>query len=232
MLLSLAIVLSTVTASAPRRVPRGRVLRARRPAPPCPGWAPTKAASATSVVALLAVLAVVLAIVVGFAPTIVDLVRLGEDGIDTVADELRSLGFSETSVSFVTGFIEAFERWVSTALGAIVGRLGDLTTVLLLGGFLTFFVLQDGDRAWGDVAHRLAGSHFDDLTARAEMALERVGRHLRARLRHGRDRRGLGLRVPRGARRSVRGAAGRPRVPGAGSSPISGRSSRPPWSCS
>jgi predicted PurR-regulated permease PerM len=178
-LLYIAILLSTVSASilvaflvAATFAPIDQRLRAR-------GWAPTKAASATSVVALVAVLLVTLFIVVGFAPTVADLIKLGEDGIDDLAAELQNAGLSPTAATFLIAFVEGLVAWLTAAIEAIVSQVGNLATVLILGGFLTFFILQDGDRAWGDVARSLAGSHFDDLTDRAWIALQRVGRYLR-----------------------------------------------------
>jgi predicted PurR-regulated permease PerM len=178
-LLALAMLLGTVSAAvlvavlvAAFFVPLDERLRAR-------GMAPTKAASVTSVVALVGALVVALLLVLAFAPAVAELVRHGNEGIDELAAQLTALGFSPTAVHYVTEFIDAFGAWVSELLGTVVSRLGDLTTVLILGGFLTFFLLQDGDRAWGGVARELAGSHYDDLTYRAQLALDRVGRYLR-----------------------------------------------------
>ena len=179
LVLYLAILLSTVTASvlvaflvAAFFAPVDQRLRAR-------GWAPTKAASATSVVALVGALAVAILIAVGFAPAVAQLIRYSEEGVDELAAELARIGLSPTAVDFVVGFIGGFEQWITAAVGSAVDRIGEVTTVLILGGFLTFFVLQDGDRAWGDVARGLAGTHHDDLTSRAWLAVERVGSYLR-----------------------------------------------------
>jgi predicted PurR-regulated permease PerM len=178
-LVAIAILLMTVTVTvlvaflvAAFFAPLDARLRAR-------GWAPTKAASATSVVALVAVLGVGVLLVIGLAPAIADLVRYADDGADNLADELLAFGFSPTAVTFITSLLDALVQWISTVIGSALNRVGDIGTVIILGGFLTFYVLQSGDRAWGGVARGLAGSHYDDLTARAALALERVSGYLR-----------------------------------------------------
>jgi putative heme transporter len=177
--LYVAILLSTVTASvlvaflvAAFFAPIDQRLRAR-------GWAPTKAASATSVAALIGALAVAILVAVGFAPAVAELIRYSREGVDSLAAELARVGMSPTAVDFVVGFLKGFEQWITAVIGSAVDSLGELTTVLILGGFLTFFLLLDGDRAWGDIARSLAGSHYTDLTAQAWLAAERVGSYLR-----------------------------------------------------
>jgi predicted PurR-regulated permease PerM len=174
-LLSIALVLATVTASvlvaflvSASFAPLNQRLRDR-------GWSRTPAASATSVVALLTVLGVALILAVGFAPVAAALIRLAEDGFEELAAELQRMGVSPTAVTFVVSFFENLEAWLLAAVGGIVDRLGDMTTVLILGGFLTFFTLQDGDRAWGDIARSLTGPFYGKVTDRARVALLQVG---------------------------------------------------------
>ena len=99
--------------------------------------------------------------------------------IDALADELRTIGFSDAAVSFWRPSSSGSRRGSPGALEGIVSRLGDLTTVLILGGFLTTSSSRTAT-ALGDLADSLAGSYFDELTSRAWLVLERVGRYLRA----------------------------------------------------
>lgn len=181
-LLALAVLQSTVVATilvaflvAAFFAPLDGQLRSR-------GWAPTKAASVTSVVALLGVLGTTLLIILGMAPAIAEIVRYGKEGADILSQRLQELGFSSTAIAFATGFMDSFERWIAAVVDATVNRIGDIGTVFILGGFLTFYVLQSGDRAWGGIARGLAGSHYLDLTARAGLALARVSSYLRGTL--------------------------------------------------
>jgi predicted PurR-regulated permease PerM len=143
------------------------------------GLAPTKAASITSVVALLGTLGVALLIILGMAPAIADLVRYSREGADELAKRLQELGANPEAIAFITGFLDSVERWASALLDATSTRIGDIGTVLILGAFLTFYVLQSGDRAWSGFARGLTGTHYDTVMARASLALGRVSSWLR-----------------------------------------------------
>jgi predicted PurR-regulated permease PerM len=106
------------------------------------GLAPTKAASVTSIVALLGTLGVALLIILGMAPAIADLVRYSREGADELAKRLQELGANPEAIAFITGFLDSVERWASALLDATSTRIGDIGTVLILGAFLTFYVLQ------------------------------------------------------------------------------------------
>jgi predicted PurR-regulated permease PerM len=54
-----------------------------------------------------------------------------------------------------------------------------VVTILVLGGFTTFFLLSDGTRFWGAISGRLEGWRADVFRAHGQDALERVGGYLR-----------------------------------------------------
>jgi predicted PurR-regulated permease PerM len=61
----------------------------------------------------------------------------------------------------------------------VAGSLASLATVAVLGGFLTFFLLVDGDKGWTWLMAPLDPWRAETVTASAEAGLRRVGGYLR-----------------------------------------------------
>ena len=178
-LVGLAVLLSTVTAAivvglivASTFAPSVRGLRAR-------GWDRTRAAAAVSGVALLGVVVAVVVIVLAFAPYVNDLLTAIRDGVTDIQAWLASIGAPEEVQRLVERVIGDLEDVLTSAVAGLVGPIAALVTVLILGGFLTFFLLQDGDRAWAKVADGMDPWRAEALTTRGRIALERVGGYLR-----------------------------------------------------
>lgn len=178
-LVAIAVALSTVTAAivvglivAATFAPYVESLRAR-------GWDRTKAAAAVSGVALLAVVAAIAVIVLAFAPYVGEVSGAVRAGVEDINAWLGSIEAPSNVTDLLDRVLDGLEDWVGTAISSLVGPIAALVTVLILGGFLTFFLLQDGDRAWGAVTREMDPWRADALTARGRVALERVGGYLR-----------------------------------------------------
>jgi predicted PurR-regulated permease PerM len=144
------------------------------------GWSHTKAAAAASLVALGLVVLIVVLIAWAFVPYVVTLVRAASEGFTDIEDLLRAAGVPDAAIFLVDRAAQEFQDWLADAVAQFVGPVANIVTIFILGGFLTFYLLQDGAKAW-----RLALRDLDDwreaaLTSRAEEALARVGGYLRA----------------------------------------------------
>src|SRR4029079_6565769 len=62
---------------------------------------------------------------------------------------------------------------------AVAADVGTLATVAILGTFLTFFFMMDGDKAWVWVLSAATSWRRDAITTSGHVALERVGGYLR-----------------------------------------------------
>ncbi len=178
-LVGVAVALSTVTAAiivglivAATFAPYVRSLRAR-------GWDRTKAAAAVSGVALLAIVVALVVIVLAFAPYIGEVFGAIRAGVEDINAWLQSIDAPSNVTDLLDRILDGLEDWVGTAISSLVGPIAALVTVLILGGFLTFFLLLDGDRAWAAVTREMDPWRADALTARGRVAIERVGGYLR-----------------------------------------------------
>jgi predicted PurR-regulated permease PerM len=178
-LVAIALTLSTVTAAvivglivASTFAPYVHRLRQR-------GWDRTMAAAAVSGMALLAIVVAIVVIVLAFAPYLGDLLAAVRAGVEDIQAWLLSIGAPSDVTAVIDRVIASVEDWVGGAISSIVGPIAALVTVLILGGFLTFFLLQDGDRAWAAITREMDPWRAEALTARGRIALERVGGYLR-----------------------------------------------------
>ena len=178
-LLALAIVLSTVTASIVVAViiaatfqPYVTALRGR-------GWASTKAAAAVSVAALAIIGGTVILVAVAVVPALADVVAEIDAGLASLRSALADAAVPSEIIAAVDQVASGIEDWISGAIASAVGSVASLATVAFLGGFLTFFLLQDGEKAWAWTVSGTSGWRREALTASGRDALELVGGYLR-----------------------------------------------------
>jgi putative heme transporter len=174
---SVAIALSTVTASllvaliaAAALAPTVRGLRAR-------GISPTPAAAIACVAGLAVLIVAIVVMAIAIGPYAKDVVVAIEDGISDVRAQLASLGLPPLVSQAFDQLADAVLAGLSLDVTAYLGSIGSLVTVAILGGFLTFFLLQDGDDAWRMLTSSLEPWRAEALGESARRGLDRVARH-------------------------------------------------------
>ena len=143
------------------------------------GWTPNKASAAVSAVALGMVVLVVILVAAAFAPYLVALVRAAEQGIQDLLASLVAAGVPQEVVDLLDSAVDGFEGWLASAAQQIIGPIANLVTIFILGGFLTFYLLVDGAKAWRITLSELDDWREEALTRRAGLAFDRIGGYLR-----------------------------------------------------
>ena len=176
---AIAIRLSSVTASllvaliaAAALAPTVRGLRAR-------GVSPTLAAAIACVVGLVVLVVAVILLAVAIGPYANDVLAAVEEGISDVRAQLATLGLPAAFAQAFDQFADAILAGMTLDVTAFLGPIASLVTVGVLGGFLTFFLLLDGDRAWGRATSSLEPWRAEALGTSAKAGLDRVGGYLR-----------------------------------------------------
>jgi predicted PurR-regulated permease PerM len=177
--IQLLVILGTVTASilialivGATFAPYVLQLRAR-------GWNRTKAAAAVSLAALAVLTATGILLAAAFLPYVGDVVAAIRAGSQAVSEGLADLGAPPEVAAVITAVIDDFRSIIGDFVAGLVGPIAALVTSLILGAFLTFFLLQDGDQAWGWLTRPISGWRADAITASGRVALDRVGGYLR-----------------------------------------------------
>jgi putative heme transporter len=179
-LLSLAVRLSTVTASiifailvAVSVAPAYRYVRTGR------GWAASKSAAVLCVVALSALAISVTVILLTFAPYVLQLIDAVREGVTAITTFLSGLGVPDQAVALIAGSVTDFQAWIGGAISGLIGSIADAATVVILGGFLTFYVLYDYEKAWSTAIRDLEPSQQAVVTEHGTVALDNVSAYLR-----------------------------------------------------
>jgi len=143
------------------------------------GRSRTSAAALGSLAGIGVVVGGLVVIVVALVPALAGIVASARDGLDVLAEQAASGGLPPQAVDAITKLSAFIDDWLNQGLLAIATSASFWATVGILAAFLTFFFLQDGDRAWSWCIQAADGPQRDRLTAAGTLALGRAGRHLR-----------------------------------------------------
>ena len=177
---ALAVRLSTVTGSiifaslvAATIAPAYRSVRVDR------GWTATKAAVVMSLVALTGLALIATIVVLTFAPYVAQLVTSVRDAAANLSSLATTAGLPSEVVALLGFSINGLEAWISDAVSSLVTPIAEGVTIVILGGFLTFYVLHDYEKAWPLLVRDLPDRHRKTLTAGAARAIDHVGGYMR-----------------------------------------------------
>ena len=99
-------------------------------------------------------------------------------GIGAVRAQLAGLGVPSEVAAILQRIAEAVEGIVLAGLADVVDAAADIVTIAILGGFLTFFLLMDEDKAWDWVLAATDGWRRRALTG-GQRAVDQVGGYIR-----------------------------------------------------
>jgi predicted PurR-regulated permease PerM len=143
------------------------------------GWPRARAAGAVSLLALIVVVVTITLIALAFIPHIADILRLVNDGLNELSADLADLNVPAPIIGVVNRASTDLQTWVLTSVSELVAPIATFVTILIIGGFLMFYVLEDGDRAWATATREIDDWRAERLTGRGMLALEQVGGYLR-----------------------------------------------------
>jgi predicted PurR-regulated permease PerM len=143
-------------------------------------WPASRAAGVASLAALASVVILVLVIVLAFVPYVGRVIDAANVGVDGVLNRLAQLGLPQPVLDSIERLATGVQGWFADAVSQLVAPIGTVAAVLILAGFLTFYLLADADRAWARLTDGLEDWQSESLRATAATALVEVGDYLRA----------------------------------------------------
>jgi putative heme transporter len=178
-LLRIASLVSTVTASilvaaivAATFAPYVLTLRNR-------GWSRVKAAAVVFLGAAFVIIATLVVILIALIPYVVPMIDSLSAGLAALQARLAAADLPPEVGTAIDQATKGIQAWLSDSASTLVGDVGALATVALLGTFLTFFFMMDGDKAWVWALSSANTWRRDAITTSGHVALERVGGYLR-----------------------------------------------------
>ncbi len=143
------------------------------------GWSRTRAAGVVTFGVLIIVSVTLGLIILAFVPYIPEVSAAIQSGIDTLRTQLTELNVPPEVANDIKLALEAIEAWIKNNLAALLAPLAMAATVGILSIFVTFFLLQDGDKAWVWGMQAASDWQRERVTTAGNDALERVGGFLR-----------------------------------------------------
>ena len=138
------------------------------------------AAGIAWVVTLGVVLGLFVLLAIALLPYLAELVERLNDGrtsLATLNEDLQPPAWVDDLIQQV---LAAAQDGGPNAIQSVVGRVADLVGILILGAFLLFFFLKDGDKAWLWIFQSLPEEKRELISASGDGALARVGGYVRA----------------------------------------------------
>ena len=142
------------------------------------GLSKTAAAGVVWVAALVVVLGAVLLVALALLPYLDDVLV----ALSSAAQDLQSgLAAADlpSGIEDAPALLASASDATNTAIGQIAANAAEAVVIAILAGFLVFFFLQDGDRAWVWIFQAAGSRKRERITEAGEEALRRVGGYLR-----------------------------------------------------
>ena len=143
------------------------------------GWSRLKAAAVVFLVAAAVIIAVLAIIAIAFIPYIADALNAITTGVGALQARLQDVSIPPEIGVVIGQATDALKAWATGAASSIAANVGTAATIAILGTFLTFFFMMDGDKAWTWALSSANTWRRDSVTTSGHVALERVGGYLR-----------------------------------------------------
>lgn len=143
------------------------------------GWSRTRAAAVVTLGALVTVAGTVILIALAFNPYASDVALAFNAGLAELRSQLAAMGVPREVTTLIHTAIGRVGEWLTATAIGLARALVPVVTTGLLALALTFFLLQDGDKAWVWLFQEARGERLDRITSAGHDALERVGGYLR-----------------------------------------------------
>jgi predicted PurR-regulated permease PerM len=178
-LIAIAVSLASATAAtlvalilAAALAPTVRRLRAA-------GRSPTVAAAVACVAGGIVIVGGALVLLLALLPDLRAIAGAVAAGLAGVRTQLEAAGAPELVIGALDRFADSMLDLFAIDLGALAGTAVTVGTVVVLGTFLTFFLLQDGDKGWRWAIRSQPAWRAEPLTASAQDGVARVGWFIR-----------------------------------------------------
>jgi predicted PurR-regulated permease PerM len=178
-LADLAVILGTVVASilfalivAVLFAPVATRLRGR-------GWSRTKTAGAVTLLAIIAIGLIVVLLAVAVVPLVPGIVEAIQSGLTGLQADANASGQGGQLADALGQARSNAEAWLGSQLVSVASWLATAVTVTILGSILTFFLLQDGDKAWAWALQATGDRRREVILSSGDAALSGVGVWLR-----------------------------------------------------
>ena len=143
------------------------------------GWSKMRAALGVTLGVVGGVVLVLVVIVLAFLPVLVDIIRAVNAGLARASAAIADAGVPSNVTDNVANATAAANEWLLDGAANVAASAADFFTVVILAGFLIFFLLLDGDRAWQWASKSIKPDRSGPFVDSASTAFARIAGYLR-----------------------------------------------------
>ena len=143
------------------------------------GWSRTKTAGAVTLLAILMIGLIVILLAVAVVPLVPGIVEAIQSGLTRLQADANASGQAGQLGDALGQARSNAEAWIGGQLASVASWLATAVTVTILGSILTFFLLQDGDKAWAWALQATGDRRREVIMSSGDAALSGVGVWLR-----------------------------------------------------
>jgi len=129
---------------------------------------------------MLVGLGVLAVLTLSFLPYLVEAYQRLEAGHAEIQTAFGDLGLPAWVDTLISEVVKIAGTLAETALSSVLGSVAELGGILLIGSFLLFFFLRDGDKAWRWLFQWIDEEKRERIDESGDTALQRVGDYVRA----------------------------------------------------
>ena len=143
------------------------------------GWSRSAAAGLVTLVALLVISGVVLLFAIAFVPYVGATITSIQAGVTSLTTMLQDAHVPPNVAQTLMTISDDVKAWVTASVTSAAAVIGQIVTIAILGGLLTFYFLQDGDKAFVRAVPKEPGWRHQPIRDAAVEGMQRVGGYLR-----------------------------------------------------
>lgn len=143
------------------------------------GWGRAKASAGALLLAVAVVVVGLALILLALIPSLVELAQNAQAGAARLEDDMAKSGFPSQLAATLDTVIAQVQAWVAAQATSIVGAIANVATIIMLGLFLTFYFLLDGQKGWDVGLRDLREWRRVRIRTAGEHAMRRAGAYIR-----------------------------------------------------
>ncbi len=143
------------------------------------GWGRAKASAVALLVAVAVVVVALVLILLALVPSLVELAKNAQAGAAKLDADMATTGFPSQLATTINAFITQIQTWVADQASSIVSSIATVATIVMLGLFLTFYFLLDGEKGWDVGLRDLRDWRRDRIRTAGDDAMRRAGGYIR-----------------------------------------------------
>ena len=143
------------------------------------GWGRAKASAGALLIAVAVVVAALVLVLLALVPALVELARNAQAGAAKLEQDIAAGGYPSQVATTLDTVIAQVQAWVQAQAASIVGSIASIATIVMLGLFLTFYFLLDGERGWDVGLRDLREWRRVRIRTAGDDAMRRAGGYIR-----------------------------------------------------